>query len=193
MTKCIPCAGFGVINDGPEPGPGRTCGVCGGSGLALMIVEYNPDPLRSWTWERLRDFFAGGGEIRAPSAEELIEDCRDPLGLSKLEAEGVNEFRLLFEDLDPDGFKGLRHRYKLPEVKWHPIGTEADRVLARIREALENDIPMEMGVDLARGQSETWQISWDPEAGKMVYRKLSPADMVRRDLAGEGSPDNGSD
>lgn len=138
MTKCIPCAGFGVINDGPEPGPGRTCGVCGGSGLALMTVEYNPDPSRSWTWERLRNFFTGGGEIRLPTGEELIEDCRDPLRLSRLEAEGVEEFRLLFEDPPSPRFKGLRDRYSLPEVEWRDLAmTPEDRAFARIREALE--------------------------------------------------------
>lgn len=150
--------------------------------------------MTNWTWERLRAFFAKGGEIRLPTNEELIEDCRDPLRLSKLEVEAIEEFNLLFEDPPPPRFKGLRYRYPLPEVEWRDLAmTPEGRAFARIREALEDDIPIEMGVDLARGQSEAWHISWDAEAGKMVYRKIDPADMVRRDLAGEGSPDNGSD
>ena len=144
--------------------------------------------MTSWSWERLRNFFAGGGEIRLPTNEELIADCRDPLRLSKLEAEGMEAFRLLFDDPPPPAFKGLRYRYELPEVTWTPIGTAEDRAFARIREALEEDLPLEMGVDLARGQSETWLISWDEEAGKMIYRKIDPADMVRPSEGEEGIP-----
>ena len=51
MKKCQPCAGLGVINDGPEAIPSR-CIACNGSGLAgVMIVEQNPDP-RGWTCDR---------------------------------------------------------------------------------------------------------------------------------------------
>lgn len=143
---------------------------------------------KHWTWQRLRDFFAGDGKISLPKDEELIEELRDPLPISLLEAEGMLEFSKLFDDPPPPAFKGLRDRYNLPEVTWTPIGTAEDRALARIREALENDMPFEMGVDLARGQSETWLISWDDEAGKMIYRKIDPADMVRRDDGEEGIP-----
>lgn len=64
--------------------------------------------------------------------------------------------------------------------------------LQRASEAMTG-VPMEMGVDLASGVSEAWLMWWDAEEGKMIYRKLDPADMVRRDEEGEGSPDNGSD
>lgn len=65
--------------------------------------------------------------------------------------------------------------------------------LAAVNRKVKADMPMEFGLDLAHGKSETWHVSWDHEAGKMIYRKVDPADMVRRDEEGEGSPDNGSD
>lgn len=69
---------------------------------------------------------------------------------------------------------------------------EIEKWLERVSEVV-GGVPVTLGVDIAHGRSESWLVTWDAEAGKMVYRKLDPADMVRRDLAGEGSPDNGSD
>lgn len=187
MTKCIPCAGFGVINDGPEPGPGRTCAVCGGSGLALMTVEYNPGPSRSWTWERLRDFFAGGGEISNPLDGGFERVIVGPAPSGKMETGDRPRIRWFAGIVGaPAGVRSLSRE----EIE---AMNNAEARFREVRSRLLGGMPMQMGVDLARGQSETWHISWDPEGGKMVYRKLSPADMVRRDLAGEGSPDNGSD
>ena len=160
MTKCQPCAGFGVINDGPEAIPSR-CRACNGSGLAgVMIVEQNPDP-RGSTWERLRDFFAGGGKISLPTPEEMMLDAR-PVRL--------------FYGGGPGGGKTA----------------EIERWLQRVADAM-GEVPAQMGVDLAHGRSESWLVTWDAEQGKMIYRKVDPADMVRRDEEGEGNPDHGSD
>lgn len=113
-----------------------------------------------WTWEQLRDFFAGGGKISLPTAEDLMRDGRP--GRIKLETLPVSE-----DDWVRKAIEGLHDKM-----------------------AYEGGV---LGVDLAQGRSETWEMRYDWETGKMIYRKLDPADMVRRDEEGEGSPDNGSD
>lgn len=159
MTKCRACRG-GTIGDGLDA---VVCPVCKGTCLS---ADNAPERVQ-WTWERLRNFFARGGEIRAPTGEELIEYCRDPL--------------------TP---RPLVHYRGDPKVAESP---EVKKWLDQINHALMTDLPTVIGVDLAVGGSETWRISWDAEGRKLVYEKVDPADMVRRDLDGEGSPDNGSD
>jgi len=94
----------------------------------------------NWTWERLRDFFAGGGKISMPTAEEMMLDAR-PMKLTYGGGSGGGK------------------------------SAEIERWLQRASEAL-GEVPRQMGVDLAVHGSESWLVTWDPEQGKMIYRKL---------------------
>ena len=104
----------------------------------------------SWTWERLRDFFAGGGKISLPSNEDFMRDLTPP--------------RISLDD-------ALR------------LQEEA------LRKKFWDEMPKDFGVDLATFGSEAWLMRFDWETGKIVYRKLDPADMVRPDEGEEGIPD----
>lgn len=130
---------------------------------------------RKKTWQSLRDFFAGGGKISLPDYDrELLPTVR---------------YREIPMDTPVELFD---------EIEWKPSPAEPYRItlgdaLSFQEEALRkkfwDEMPKDFGVDLARGQSETWLMSYDWETGKMIYRKIDPADMVRPDEGEEGIPD----
>lgn len=123
-----------------------------------------------WTWERLSDFFAGGGKISLPSCEDLCRDSSPaPLPRFRWFAGMVGDERSMRPLTDEE----------LERMN------AAERWREAIQDRVRKDMPFEVGLDLARGMSEAWLIRWDWGAGKMVYRKLDPADMVRRDDEGK--------
>lgn len=67
MTECNLCGGARMVPNSGEAALYQSHVPCPGCNA--------PEPPR-WTWERLRDFFAGGGKISEPATEDLMRDVR---------------------------------------------------------------------------------------------------------------------
>lgn len=82
---------------------------------------------------------------------------------------------------DPDGVR------ELTQAELDAMN-KAEKIFVNVGE-----LPAGIGETMVNFGMEAWFVSFDKDAGKMIYRKLDPADMVRADEEGEGSPDDGSD